>query len=189
MYDDSSRDPTFTDEEKKRNELDDELDNSSERFNVRKNDSTRNSSMSSSDSSDACQVRKKKRQKKEFTKPVSVQTGNVTDTESEEDIQPTNKSKRDRTAAGKIKRAKDKHPFKDINCGCKNECNAKIDNPKEIYDQFWEMSFDKRKQFLHARVSRLMKTRTTVTGMENEDYRSKRFCTYFRLFLHQFQKW
>ena len=64
LYDDSSRDPTFTDEEKKRKELDEELYNSSERLNIWKNDSTRNSSMSSSDSSDACQVRKKKRKKK-----------------------------------------------------------------------------------------------------------------------------
>jgi hypothetical protein len=70
-------------------------------------------------------VRKKKRKKKEFTKPVSFQTGNVTDTESEDDIQPTNKSKRDRTAPGKIKRAKDKHPFKDINCGCKKRMQCK----------------------------------------------------------------
>ena len=74
--------------------------------------------------------------------------------------------------------------LKILTVDAKKECNAKIDNPKEIYDQFWEMSYDKRKQFLHARVSRLMKTRTTVTGMENEDYRSKRFSTFVYSFIN-----
>jgi hypothetical protein len=81
---------------------------------------------------------------------------------------PAKKLKRNRSHAFRIGRAAEKHPFQSHPCSCKKSCdkNLSITSRKSIHAQFWQLTYNERRNFLFNRVLRKPKERTRTDNDE-----------------------
>ena len=71
----------------------------------------------------------------------------------------------------RILTAASKHPFREINCSCKNKCNIKVnlEQRRKIHEEFWQLDANTRRNFIYHRVYRSNKNQSTIGHVSRRD--------------------
>ena len=87
----------------------------------------------------------------EIVQPVVEQIAEITN----DNAQNTPKRKRHRTTIERTSRSKEKHSLLGA-CSCKQKCFDKIkeERRQEIYEQYWNLSYDERRSWMFGRINR-----------------------------------